>query len=78
MTISAQCLWEVYRKKVGGTNHDGTFELPKHVSGLGPEQQAAWQECAYFCNRHTTEEIRKDRERRDHQREERYNDSDIC
>ena len=46
MTISADFLFQSYRGHVGGTNHDGTYTLPKTVHGLGERQRGGYEKMA--------------------------------
>ena len=71
MTISSDELYQAYKDSVGGTNHDGSFTLPDHVSGLGDRQQAGWQAAAMFCNKHFGVELQKDRQLQEHNRLQR-------
>ena len=42
----AQRLWTVCRNAVGGTNHDGTFTLPRRLEEFDERQQYGWHRVA--------------------------------
>ena len=58
MTVTAEQVWNEYREKVGGTNHDGTFTLPDFHK-LGERQRAGWQAVANLCNNHISDDCQK-------------------
>lgn len=64
MSISGQKLYTAYRESVGGTNHDGTFTMPKHISGLGKRQEQGWIDSATFCNNHFSAAMRENTKRK--------------
>ena len=62
MTISADFLFQSYRGHVGGTNHDGTYTLPKTVHGLGERQRGGYEKMASDVMAHFNEMRRESQE----------------